>query len=550
MLRALAVLLIVFAAFPASAADLTITTIADVVNGDISSPDALKATPGPDGIALREAIMASNNARGPHSITFSPSLVGQTLTPTVPLPVVTQDFVTITGVADSDGQPGITVSLHGGLRVAGSHFALTGIRFDGAGVHIFQGEDFRIEANIFSRDRTGAGFAIGVATDNGSSQVTIRDVTIVGNTFVHYTDVAIGCGINGLNGTIENVRVTRNTFEDNLYPIEFVLTGTNGRFSEARIEGNRFTNNFQPITLTGSQSLPLPFPDAFNNVMENVLISGNVIASDHNPSILVAGGSNGRRGSILNTVISNNLITGTGSCAICIVGGDMPDGESRVGSVVIVNNTISVAGTADGVSVYANAGRGTANQVTGLAITNTIIQVTGSNFTPEVRPDHVRSSLLHPAKRNGFVGTNGNIEADPRFVNSTQANFHLQSGSPAVDAGATEGAPSTDLECRRRAGRPDIGAFEAGALPAAVLVLKKVGTGSGTFSPTPDGHDCYGGAAYDTGTIVTLTSTPDAGSVFAGWSGAADCTDGVVTMIQNLTCTAMFNTAAIEPQRQ
>lgn len=64
---------------PARAADLTVTTTADVVNGDVSSPAALVASPGPDGISLREAIMAANAAPGPHTITLSAGLAGQTI---------------------------------------------------------------------------------------------------------------------------------------------------------------------------------------------------------------------------------------------------------------------------------------------------------------------------------------------------------------------------------------------------------------------------------------------------------------------------------------
>ena len=57
---------------------LTVSTPADVVNGDVSSPDALRADPGPDGIALREAIEAADNSSGsdPIPIPFLGSLRG------------------------------------------------------------------------------------------------------------------------------------------------------------------------------------------------------------------------------------------------------------------------------------------------------------------------------------------------------------------------------------------------------------------------------------------------------------------------------------------
>ena len=64
----------------------------------------------------------------------------------------------------------------------------------------------------------------------------------------------------------------------------------------------------------------------------------------------------------------------------------------------------------------------------------------------------------------------------------------------------------------------------------------------GTVTSAPAGIDCGAvcSASFLDGTTVTLTATPDADSLFDGWSGDADCTDGTVAMTSNRTCTSTF----------
>ncbi|MBA4374085.1 MAG: hypothetical protein C0402_14635 [Thermodesulfovibrio sp.] len=74
------------------------------------------------------------------------------------------------------------------------------------------------------------------------------------------------------------------------------------------------------------------------------------------------------------------------------------------------------------------------------------------------------------------------------------------------------------------------------------LSISKTGGGNGTVTSSPPGIACGSDCAENySGIEVTLTATPDVGFVFAGWSGDADCPDGVVTMTADRNCTATFS---------
>ncbi|HID38553.1 MAG TPA: T9SS type A sorting domain-containing protein, partial [Calditrichaeota bacterium] len=94
-------------------------------------------------------------------------------------------------------------------------------------------------------------------------------------------------------------------------------------------------------------------------------------------------------------------------------------------------------------------------------------------------------------------------DVDPLFVDPANGDFHLQSGSPAIDAGTETDAPNFDLD---DLGRPhgtafDMGAYEYGAdTPAEkkYTLTVNMGSGSGSYdlyefvnisaAPAPEGH--------------------------------------------------------------
>ncbi|TAJ18472.1 MAG: YncE family protein, partial [Dehalococcoidia bacterium] len=78
-----------------------------------------------------------------------------------------------------------------------------------------------------------------------------------------------------------------------------------------------------------------------------------------------------------------------------------------------------------------------------------------------------------------------------------------------------------------------------------VYPLTVARVGAGTVTSTPGGIFCGAAcsATFDSGTVVTLTATPDATSTFTGWSGACTGTGScVVTIDAAKTVTATFTT--------
>jgi len=75
------------------------------------------------------------------------------------------------------------------------------------------------------------------------------------------------------------------------------------------------------------------------------------------------------------------------------------------------------------------------------------------------------------------------------------------------------------------------------------LTVVRSGNGSGGVTSSPAGIDCGAAcsASYTTGTVVTLTAAPAAGSTFSGWSGACSGTGScLVSMNAATSVTATF----------
>jgi hypothetical protein len=464
---------------------LLVATADDEVNGNTSSPCALIANPGSDGISLREALLAANNATGSGTITitFVPSLAGATIALTAPFAPVTRSQITLTGLTHN-GQPNITLDATNAsnpgaiLFIAASSFTMTGMNIINLPTNAMQiggfsynqmGQMvsspaqiccFHISGNAFSNGTGGNTFGIYVPAND--SNETIADVNLANNSFSQlFEGINIqGGGPSVSNSVIEDVVVFGNTFSQmtssGTSAVEVSAGPTNDTTQRVQIVQNTFTDNFQGfvIDMSGTSS---------GNMVQDVTVARNVFSGNLGALGVVAGvNSESNNNTVLNTQIVDNLIDltgyqGNGSATIQVIDSQSGGTNDKVTGVSFVNNTIYNGSSASppGWGVWVTSSGG----VSGVSIENTIFW--GNETAPPLNgiasPSQVSHSIID---QSGFSGVNNNINVDPLFVNPPQGNFELQSGSPALHAGTNNGAPAIDIACQQRGAPPSIGAFE------------------------------------------------------------------------------------------
>jgi hypothetical protein len=114
-------------------------------------------------------------------------------------------------------------------------------------------------------------------------------------------------------------------------------------------------------------------------------------------------------------------------------------------------------------------------------------------YTPQAYPT-LRHNCVYGNNGYDYVamtnptGTNGNISADPLFADA--GDYHLRSGSPAIDAGDDSVIPpgEADLDGRPRiqSAHVDIGAYETAPVPTITDVAAALRVAGGlNTAPSP-----------------------------------------------------------------
>ncbi|TAK37318.1 MAG: hypothetical protein EPO30_10860 [Lysobacteraceae bacterium] len=126
-------------------------------------------------------------------------------------------------------------------------------------------------------------------------------------------------------------------------------------------------------------------------------------------------------------------------------------------------------------------------------------------------------SIITNVKDNLCPGSNDLCGVSPGLVNTGIDTFdaHLQSGSPAINAGTTGGAPADDFDARLRDAQPDIGAYEWGAL-AVTPTSTATRTPTASKTPTPSRTPTRTRTPTATRTLTpTPTATPWASGYYS-----------------------------------
>ncbi|MGB7292767.1 MAG: InlB B-repeat-containing protein [Thermodesulfobacteriota bacterium] len=168
------------------------------------------------------------------------------------------------------------------------------------------------------------------------------------------------------------------------------------------------------------------------------------------------------------------------------------------------------------------------------------------------------SQIQHPLSVSKTGTGSGTVTSTPTGINcGGDCSENYDDGTSvtlaaAPDAGSTFDGWSRDCDVNGMvtidAPKSCTGTFTTSS-QLFTLTVNLSGTGTGIVTSNAPGIDCGIDCTEDylVGTQVTLTPNPDTGSTFTGWSGDADCSDGMVTMDANKICSAAFDIQSQDP---
>jgi hypothetical protein len=280
-----------------------------------------------------------------------------------------------------------------------------------------------------SQNKWGAKLAIPPSCDVGfnvtGSFVVIKNFDISGAGAPSSTGIFFNSGSNHIafGNRIHNIaNVVQNNLNGNTgFFVETAndLIDSNVIFGIGRLPGSNTLNHDHGLYIDGSLG-------AANTIVQNNLLYQNNVG--YNIQLFP--------GTINNMLIINNTIDATGSQNTgCIVqGGNLTN--SRIANNICIN-------PGGGIMIH--------NNCCGDSASNVLV-------------DHNVTSAPGMVELNNTYNIDGSniFNANPSalFSNLGGNDYHLVANSPAIGAGTSNGAPSTDIEGTSRGSRIDSGAYE------------------------------------------------------------------------------------------
>jgi parallel beta-helix repeat protein len=312
--------------------------------------------------------------------------------------------------------------------------------------------------------------------------------TIINCIFSGNGSAGVGCGIGSLNPTITNCTISGNTRDGVRCYACPTPTITNCTISGNTGDGVLSSQSSPTITnSTISSNTGFGVNGVESRVtFTNCTISGNVKAavwcSETQSTITnctISGNTGGGVISFDSTTITNCTISGntaTNGGGIYVGTGGWGPSRATIANCTISGNTATNGGgiycawassfTVENSILWENFATTSGND----------IYLGGSNFV----------TVTYSNVKGGYAGT-GNIDSDPLFVNFAGGDYHLTSGSPCIDAGTCNNAPSTDIKgtSRPQGAGCDMGAYEFQPSPTPTTTTAPTTTTTSPYTP-PD----------------------------------------------------------------
>lgn len=356
------------------------------------------------------------------------------------------------------------------------------IQLSGNKVHDIKNTATPTGSDLLGRD------AHGIAVYGTKAPQSIHDITIDSNEL--YNLVLGSSESLVLNGNVDTFFVTNNVIHDNdnigIDLIGFEGKAPNSAYDQVRnglVKGNRVYNissNRNPsygkslpnnsnaaggIYVDGGKDSIVEQNYSYNNDIgveiasehagkstSNIIVRSNVIYNNRLTGIAM-GGYDTERGSTVNCKIVNNTVykndtLGDGSGQLYV----QYDTQNNV-----IKNNIFVASSTD-VLIYNEYTKNSGNIVD----YNLYFAPAGSNEANWTwkNKDYTGFSAYQAGTGNDAHS----LFADPKFVNATASDFHLQASSPAIDAGDTDhtviGSLDIEGKARVQGTAVNIGAYE------------------------------------------------------------------------------------------